>query len=296
LFASGPFFVNSLAFRVHMLQRQADSLAPITESRARQWMAQIEPQKPPLKSLIRQIFLYPLPMFTQLALLLLTPALLFGQTGEKDKQALLAKIQDEDTALTWVITGDSITQGAWFTRGARSYPEHLAERVRGELLRVRDFIINTAVSGEVSTGLLEDFEWRVLRFKPDVVSINLGMNDCANIPVEQHKREMGEMITKAREAGAIVILHTTNTVFEEHRFAEKLPPFIEAVRQLAAEHDVMLVDHFQMFSEANQGTENRTWFSDAVHPNGLGHAHMAAEMFRVIGIHDPESNTCKLAQ
>jgi len=235
-------------------------------------------------------------MFKLLALLLLTPALLFGQTGEKDQQALLSKIKDKDTALTWVITGDSITHGAWFTNGDRSYPEHLAERVRGELLRFRDIIINTGVSGEISTGLLADFDWRVLRFKPDVVSINLGMNDCARIPVEQHKKEMGEMITKAKEAGAIVILHTTNTVFAEHPLAQKLPPFIEAIRQLAAEHDVMLVDHHKTFSAEKQGTENRTWFSDAIHPNGLGHAHMAAEMFRVIGIHDPESDTCKLAR
>ncbi len=235
-------------------------------------------------------------MFKLLALIILTPTLLFAQTGAKDKQALLAKINDKKSALTWVITGDSITHGAWFTNGARSYPEHLAERVRGELLRFRDIIINTGVSGEISTGLLADFDWRVLRFKPDVVSINLGMNDCARIPVEQHKKEMGEMITKAKEAGAIVILHTTNTVFTEHGHAKKLPPFIEAVRQLATEHDVMLVDNYKTFSAEKQGDENRTWFSDAIHPNGLGHAHMAAELFRVIGIHDPESDTCKLAR
>ena len=235
-------------------------------------------------------------MLKLLALLLLIPTLLFGQTGAKDKEALLAKLKSKETALTWVITGDSITHGAWFTNGARSYPEHLAERVRGEMLRFRDIIINTGVSGEISTGLLADYDWRVLRFKPDVVSINLGMNDCARVPLEQHKKEMAEMITKAKKAGAIVILHATNTVFTEHGHAKKLPPFIEAVRQLATEHDVMLVDHYKMFTEQKQGAENRTWFSDAIHPNGLGHAHMAAEMFRVIGIHDPKSDACKLAR
>ena len=235
-------------------------------------------------------------MLKLLALLLFAPFVLCAQSGAKDKERLLAKIKDKDTALTWVITGDSITHGAWFTHGARSYPEHLAERVRGELLRFRDIIINTGVSGEISTGLLADYEWRVLRFKPDVVSINLGMNDCARIPVEQHHKEMGEMIARAKQAGAIVILHATNTVFAEHKLAGKLPPFIEATRRLAAEHDVMLVDHYKNFSEQKQGAENRSWFSDAIHPNGLGHAHMAAEMFRVIGIFDPESDTCKLAK
>ena len=235
-------------------------------------------------------------MMKHLLLLLLTPTLLFAQTGAKDKEALLAKLKSKETALTWVITGDSITHGAWFTNGARSYPEHLAERVRGEMLRFRDIIINTGVSGEISTGLLADYDWRVLRFKPDVVSINLGMNDCARVPLEQHKKEMVEMITKAKQSGAIVILHATNTVFSEHGHAKKLPPFIEAVRELAKEHDVMLVDHYKMFTEQKQGVENRTWFADAIHPNGLGHAHMAAEMFRVIGIYEEQSGTCRLAK
>lgn len=231
-----------------------------------------------------------------LALLLVTPTLLFSQSGGKDRKALLAKLKDEGTALTWVITGDSITHGAWFTEGARSYPEHLAERVRAEMLRFRDIIINTGVSGEISSGLMADFDWRVLRFKPDVVSINLGMNDCAKIPVEQFKKEMGEMVKRSKQAGAVVILHATNTVVAEHKHAQLLPPFIEAVRQLAIEHDVMLVDHYQNFSEEKQGTERRTWLSDAIHPNGLGHAHMAVEMFRVLGIYDPQSDTCKLAK
>ncbi|MFM2170691.1 MAG: hypothetical protein RI957_920, partial [Verrucomicrobiota bacterium] len=172
-------------------------------------------------------------MIKHLLFLLLTPALLFAQTGAKDKEALLVKLKSRETALTWVITGDSITHGAWFTSGARSYPEHLAERVRGEMLRFRDIIINTGVSGEISTGLLADYDWRVLRFKPDVISLNLGMNDCARVPLEQYKKEMAEMITKAKQSGAIVILHATNTVFSEHGHANKLPPFIAAVRQLA---------------------------------------------------------------
>ena len=233
---------------------------------------------------------------TRLLLFLLLLGFSYGQTGAKDQATLLAQLADKKKPLTWVITGDSITHGAWFTNGGRSYPEHLAERVRGEMNRFRDFIINTGISGEVSTGLLKDFEWRVLRFKPDVVSINLGMNDCVRLPVEQHKKEMQEMIDKAKAAGAIVILHATNTVYTESKYAQKLPPFIETVRALAKENDLILVDHYRNFSEHQQGAEKRDWFADAIHPNSLGHAHMAAEMFRSIGIYDQKSETCKLAK
>ena len=40
-------------------------------------------------------------------------------------------------ALTWVITGDSITHGALHTLGWRSYPEHFAERAGNPEAAVR---------------------------------------------------------------------------------------------------------------------------------------------------------------
>src|SRR5580698_4140403 len=45
--------------------------------------------------------------------------------------------------VVWLITGDSITHGALHTCGWRSYPELFGERVRWELYRVRDIVINT---------------------------------------------------------------------------------------------------------------------------------------------------------
>src|SRR6185369_10691115 len=56
-------------------------------------------------------------------------------------------------ALTWVFTGDSITHGALHTLGWRSYPEHFAERVRWELKRMRDVVINTGISGDTIPGV-----------------------------------------------------------------------------------------------------------------------------------------------
>ena len=83
----------------------------------------------------------------------------------------------------WVFTGDSITHGALHTKGWRSYPEHFAERVRWELKRMRDIVVNTGVSGDRAQGLLPDLDWRVLHLKPDVVSVMLGVNDSAYGPV-----------------------------------------------------------------------------------------------------------------
>src|SRR3954465_1714944 len=94
--------------------------------------------------------------------------------------------------LTWVFTGDSITHGALHTMGWRSYVEHFAERVRFELKRSRDIVVNTGISGNRMTNLLADAEWRVHRFQPQVVSLMMGMNDCVSGPSgrEQYREEL----------------------------------------------------------------------------------------------------------
>src|SRR5581483_4932046 len=84
--------------------------------------------------------------------------------------AIKAVLKRKEPAI-WLFTGDSITHGALHTLGWRSYPEHFAERVRWEMRRMRDVVINTGISGDTTNGLLADFEWRVLQFKPTVVSI-----------------------------------------------------------------------------------------------------------------------------
>ena len=92
-------------------------------------------------------------------------------------QALLKSKKE----VTWVITGDSITHGALHTRGMRDYAEQFNERVRWEMGRIHDVWINTGVSGETTEGELNAFDFRVARFAPDFVSINLGMNDCMRL-------------------------------------------------------------------------------------------------------------------
>src|SRR5690606_6142179 len=80
--------------------------------------------------------------------------------GEKDKE-LVSQLLKDKKPLNWLFTGDSITQGAKHTHGYRSYPDIFAERIRWELGRVRDIIINTGISGNTTQTIIDDFDWRV---------------------------------------------------------------------------------------------------------------------------------------
>lgn len=214
----------------------------------------------------------------------------------------LATLQDKlarpAEPLTWVITGDSITQGAKWVGRERSYPELIQERVRWEMKRRRDFFINSGISGERAAGLRADFAWRVLRFRPDVVSIMIGMNDAAAGPAgrEAFGGELREMIRLVRAAGALPILHRTNPVDPQpldanntsSRQRADLPAYNEIIAQVAHETNTILIDHWARWQQAKPTPAAlREWLADPIHPNGAGHRQFAAEFFRAIGHYDP---------
>ena len=67
--------------------------------------------------------------------------------------------------------------GALHNFGWRDYTELVVERTRWEMQRMRDCIINTAVSVWKITSIIDDLEWSILQHRPDVLFINVGMND-----------------------------------------------------------------------------------------------------------------------
>jgi sialidase-1 len=213
-------------------------------------------------------------------------------SADADLASIKERIANPGEPLTWLITGDSITHGAKHTLGARSYPEHFAERVRFEMNRRRDVVINTGISGDTSDGILKDFEWRVGRYKPDVVSINIGMNDCARGAGgrDNFTTHLRELVRRTRALGAVPVLQTTNTIAADGRRGD-LAAFVGIIQKVAKDEGVILVDHWSHWQK--QGDVS-AWLNDPIHPNATGHAEMAKVMFRALGIFDAKSPTCQL--
>lgn len=214
-------------------------------------------------------------------------------SGAKDLEAIKKLLGNKSQPVTWVFTGDSITHGAQHTAGTRSYSEHFAERVRWELRRMRDVVINTGISGDTAQGILADFSHRVGRFQPQVVSVMIGMNDCGkkDLSAEQFQSQLEQLVAKIREGNAIPVLATTNTT-RSNKPRARLAEFNDVVRRVCASHDVVLIDNWELWS--GQATVADKWLNDAIHPNGLGHAVMAKRWFEVFGIDDSKSPTCQL--
>jgi lysophospholipase L1-like esterase len=200
--------------------------------------------------------------------------------------------------LKWVFAGDSITQGAKHTVGYRSYPEIFAERVRWEMKRVRDVVINTAISGNTSSDILNDYEWRVGQFSPAVVFIMIGTNDASvkkEISADQFRSNLEELVSRVRKGGGIPVLQTPNIIITEKATGrERLKDYIPVMREVSTLKETILVDHWAYWEErAKQAPEEvyGKWMSDELHPNGRGHDEMAKLLFKKLEIFDAGSFT-----
>jgi acyl-CoA thioesterase-1 len=200
--------------------------------------------------------------------------------------------------LKWVFAGDSITQGAKHTLGYRSYPEIFAERVRWEMKRVRDVVINTAISGNTSSDILKDYEWRVAQFAPAVVFIMTGTNDASvkkEISTNLFRSNMEELVSRVRKAGGVPVLQTPNIIVTEKATGrERLKDYIPILREVSVSNDTILIDHWAYWeNKATQAPDElyQKWMSDELHPNGRGHDEMAKLLFKKLEIFDPGSFT-----
>jgi lysophospholipase L1-like esterase len=194
-----------------------------------------------------------------------------------------------DQPMRWLFTGDSVTQGAVHTYGERDYVQLFEERLRWELGRRRDHVIRTAVSGRTIADLADDIEWSVLEYRPDVVSVMLGINDCqsATISAVDFIESYSALIRRIIGTGATVILHTPNRVRPaEACDYQRLPLFADAVRRLARDHGCLLVDHFEAWKRPEAVGATVAWLGETCHPNVYGHRAIAKLLLARLGVWD----------
>lgn len=193
--------------------------------------------------------------------------------------------------VTWTFIGDSITQGVVHTHGRRSFVELFAERVRGELGRLGDAVINSGVSGSTAQDVLGEFHWRAARFAPDVLFVMYGTNDMldADEGVRGFRFRLDQIVQAGRDVGATVVLQTPPPVLAEAvRTPELMAGYAAAVREVAESLGVVLVDHAAAWERAATaaGVEvaPADWLDDAVHPSARGHQVMARTLLQALGI------------
>jgi acyl-CoA thioesterase-1 len=173
------------------------------------------------------------------------------------------------TAPLVVFLGDSLTAGLGLPAD-QTYPSLLARELLADGFTVR--VINAGVSGDTSAGGLRRLRW-LLAQHPAVVVVGLGGNDALRgQPVGEIERNLREIVTQARLAGARVLL-----------LGMQIPPnygpdytsaFAAIYPRIARDLQVPLVP----FLLAGVGGVAELNQADGIHPTAAGQVKVAANV------------------
>jgi len=102
-----------------------------------------------------------------------------------------------------VAFGDSLTAGLGVDAG-RTYPALLGERLKREGYDYR--VINAGVSGDTTAGGLRRVDW-ALRLKPEIVILELGVNDALRgQKLTAVRANLDQLLSRFQAAGARVLV------------------------------------------------------------------------------------------
>jgi acyl-CoA thioesterase I len=201
----------------------------------------------------------------------------------KDTVALLQKQWPGNRTVNIVCHGHSVPAGYFVTpvvETFNAYPHLLHKGLADAFPHAVVNVIVTAIGGEQSESGAERFDRDVLSHRPDVVTIDYGLND-RGIGLERAKRAWAAMIEKAKKAGVKIIL-LTPTGDLSSKLDDPNDPLNQhaaQIRALAAEHHVGLVDSLALFKRyITHGGKLQEIMSQINHPNRKGHDLVAKSL------------------
>lgn len=187
-----------------------------------------------------------------------------------------------------VCHGHSVPSGYFATPMVdtfNSYPHLLHLDLKNRFPFAVINVIVTAIGGENSTNGAARFGAEVLCHRPDVVTIDYGLND-RGIGLDQARANWDAMLQQALGQGAKVILLTPTpdvTQLTAASAADRKPLQDHAaqIRELAVSNSVGLVDSLTAFAKYQESEGDLTdLLSWSNHPNRLGHEIVARELLR----------------
>ncbi len=210
-------------------------------------------------------------------------ALLTGCGGNGEPSArktdaanpLTPPVTSESATLPKIVAfGDSLTAGYGLTP-AESYPSLLQRKLDADGYKYE--VVNAGVSGDTSAGGLRRVDWSLDGGEVRFLILELGANDfLRGQPVAETKKNLGEIIRRAKARGVVVLLagmYTTTNAGQEYQ-----REIHDAFRALASEHDVTLIP---FFLEGVAGVASLN-LDDRVHPNAEGTKIVAETVYRYL--------------
>lgn len=196
-----------------------------------------------------------------------------------------------------VAFGDSITNGASPAGMTEAHTfRDIVRRRLTERLGTKVEVFNAGVNGDIVTLAMGRLQRDVLDRKPDLVTIMFGGNeagfyrpetngfaDTPRVSRDEFAAAVAKIVDRVRAEGITVVLMTCPPMTErywgmhlepyrKHGINFLVKDYAQAMRDVAAEKKVELVDVYRAFAEK---PERLDYFPDGLHPDARGHRAIA---------------------
>ena len=149
-------------------------------------------------------------------------------------------------------------------------------------------LINSGVSGNNTREALARFDRDVAFFKPALVIVTFGGNDCNPtpekfVPEAEFTTNMEEIARRIQALGAIPVFQTYYKMDLEAMVPERARGFVrnmEIVRELSLKHGWNLVDHYAVFDKLDPLVHRYQLMINAMHTNEDGNLLIGVELLR----------------
>ena len=185
------------------------------------------------------------------------------QTNETQKTQKTTTTTEQQAPLTILALGDSLTEGLGVDNDA-NYPAQLEARLKE--LGYKDVkVVNSGLSGETSTGLVNRLDW-VLQTKPDITILTVGANDAIRgIDVATVEANIRTAVKRLQDNGSEVILGGMQIY--DNLGSDYVTSFAAIYPRVAKDMNVTLIPFFL----DGVGGDPKLNQADAIHPTKEGY-------------------------
>ncbi|WP_435009549.1 SGNH/GDSL hydrolase family protein [Tundrisphaera lichenicola] len=209
----------------------------------------------------------------------------WGEPAPRSEPPRTTEVLKSGGPVRVVCLGDSVTGVYYHTGSRRAYTDLLAIALRRIYPSADINTINAGVSGNTTSDALVRLDRDVLAHQPTLVTVMFGLNDMTRVSLDDFRKNLGEIVTKCRTAGAEVVLCTPNNVITTvDRPTDRLRAYSDAVREVGRLLKVPVCDVYSDL-EALRDRDPMAWrllMSDEIHPNMDGHKRVAESLTRSI--------------
>ena len=179
--------------------------------------------------------------------------------------------------ITYVAIGDSLTAGVGVASYRESYPYLIAEHLAGTSTKVH--LKPYAVPGVRSSYVLTNFIDQVIKSKPDVVTLLIGVNDIhGKISVTQFSENYTKILTEltTKTSATVYVINlpyigTPDLISLPYRsyFDWRTRVYNHEIQKLAAAFNVTYIDLYSAHKPT--ALNNQYYAADFFHPNAVGY-------------------------